>query len=52
MRIVARRGEEVPFGSMTPIKPAADLGDAGAEAPDLSMHALTGTFADPAIGWE
>ena len=33
---------------MTPIKPAADLGDAGAEAPDLSMHALTGTFADPA----
>ena len=33
---------------MTPIKPAADVGDAGAEAPDLSMHALTGTFADPA----
>ena len=30
------------------IKPAADLGEAGAEAPNLSMHALTGTFADPA----
>ena len=29
------------------IQPAADVGDAGAEAPNLSMHALTGTFADP-----
>ena len=30
------------------IQPAADLGEAGAEAPNLSMHALTGAFADPA----